>query len=61
VTFCRTKAEREAKGDPRLSIEERYPGRGAYVEKVKEAVDGLVREGFLLPEDGERYLEAARK
>jgi hypothetical protein len=57
LPFARTKAEREANGDPRLSIEERYTSHAAYVEAVKRAVDGLVKEGLMLPEDG----EAARK
>ena len=48
-------------GDPRLSVEERYSSHEAYVEAVKRAVDGLVKEGFMLQEDAERYLEAARK
>ena len=61
ITFARTKAEREANGDPRLSIEERYASHAAYVEAVSRAVDGLVKEGLMLPEDGERYIEAARK
>jgi hypothetical protein len=61
ITFPRTKAEREASGDPRLSVEERYASHAAYVEAVKRAVDGLVKEGLMLQEDGERYIEAARK
>jgi hypothetical protein len=61
VTFARTKAEREKIGDPRLSIEERYPSHAAYIDAVKRAVDGLVKEGLMLQEDGERYIEAARK
>jgi Alpha/beta hydrolase domain len=61
ITFARTKAEREAKGDPRLSVEERFSSHEAYVAAVKRAVDGLVKEGFMLQEDAERYLEAARK
>ena len=61
IAFARTKAERAAKGDPRPSIEERYPSHEAYVEAVKRAVDELVKEGFMITEDGERYLEAARK
>jgi hypothetical protein len=28
---------------------------------VKRAVDELVKEGFLLPEDGDAYVEAARR
>jgi hypothetical protein len=59
--FARTKAEREKIGDPRLSIEERYPTHQAYLDIVKRAVDELVKEGFLLPEDGECYVEAARR
>jgi Alpha/beta hydrolase domain len=59
--FPRAKAEREKNGDPRLSVQERYPSHEAYVETVKRAVDGLVKEGLMLPEDGERYIEAARK
>jgi Alpha/beta hydrolase domain len=59
--FARTKAEREKTGDPRLSIEERYPSHEAYIDVVKRAVDELIHEGFLLPEDGESYIEAARK
>jgi Alpha/beta hydrolase domain len=61
VTFARTKAEREARDDPRPSVEERYPSHEAYVAAVKRAVDGLVKEGFMLQEDAERYLEAAQK
>jgi hypothetical protein len=59
--FPRTKAEREARGDPRLSVEERYSSHEVYVEAVKRAVAGLVKEGLMLLEDGERYMEAARK
>jgi hypothetical protein len=59
--FARTKAEREKVGDPRLSIEERYSSHQAYVDMVKRAVDELVKEGFLLLEDGESYIEAAKR
>jgi hypothetical protein len=61
LAFARTKAERDKIGDPRLSIEERYPSHQAYIDVVKRAVDELVKEAFLLPEDGECYIEAARK
>jgi hypothetical protein len=61
IAFARTKAEREAKNDPRSSVEERYASHEAYVEAVKRAVEGLVKERFMLAEDGERYIEAARK
>jgi hypothetical protein len=61
LAFARTKAEREKKGDPRLSIEERYPTHQAYVDIVKRTVEGLLKEGFMLPEDGEDYVDAAKR
>jgi len=51
VPFTRSKAERSMEGDRRLSIEERYPSRSAYLEKVKAAADLLAREGYLLEPD----------
>lgn len=49
--FPRTRAEREASGDPRLSIEERYAGRDDFLDRVRDAARQLVREGYLLEED----------
>ena len=46
-----TKAERLAKGDPRLSVEERYNNHGQYVAQVARAADRLVRQRLLLDED----------
>jgi hypothetical protein len=57
--FAKTKAEREAAGDPRLSLEERYGSRAAYVAKVKVAADALVRDRLLLPADAAAYVKAA--
>ena len=51
VAFPKTKAERLANGDPRLSIEERYADFETYAARLQNAVDGLVRSGFLLPDD----------
>ena len=39
IPFARTKAERLASGDPRLSLEERYGSHKAYVEAVKAAAE----------------------
>jgi hypothetical protein len=39
IAFAKTKAERLASGDPRLSVEERYPAFSVYAAKVKNAVD----------------------
>jgi hypothetical protein len=57
--FARTKAEREAAGDPRSSVAERYGDRAAYVAKVKAAADALVAERLLLPDDAAAYVKAA--
>jgi hypothetical protein len=51
IPFARTQAEREARKDPRPSIEERYPSRGDYLAKVRAVVDLLVRDRYLLAED----------
>jgi hypothetical protein len=51
VPLARTRAEREARRDPRLSIEERYPSRAAYVSRVRAVADALVGLRYLLPED----------
>ena len=59
IDFAQTRAERVAAGDPRLSIEERYPNHGAYVSAVARAANGLHRQRFLLDEDVERIIEAA--
>jgi len=60
IAFAKTKAERLARGDSRLSIEERYPGGQAeYAEKYARAVDKLVSEGYLLPEDRSMFKAAA--
>jgi hypothetical protein len=59
IPFANTKAERLAAGDPRLSIEERYPTQGDYVRAVKEVGGARVRERFLLIEDYDRMVEAA--
>ncbi|HEX6512288.1 MAG TPA: alpha/beta hydrolase domain-containing protein, partial [Chloroflexota bacterium] len=60
VPFARTKAEREAKGDPRPSIEERYPSHDAYVDGVRSCCDKLVTQRLLLEEDASLLVERAR-
>lgn len=60
LPFPRTKAERLAAGDSRLSLEERYPGGQAeYSARYGAAVDALVAERYLLPADGELLAESA--
>jgi hypothetical protein len=61
VLFARTKAEREARGDPRPSIEERYPSHAAYIEVVTRVCEVRVREGLMLQDDADRLIAAARE
>jgi hypothetical protein len=51
VPLAATKAERERTGDPRPSIEERYPSREQYLKLVQDAAAPLVKEGYLLADD----------
>ena len=53
IPFARTKAERIASGDPRPSIEERYPTFSQYYNAVIRAIDHLVRKRLMLCEDAE--------
>jgi hypothetical protein len=59
VPFAATKQEREARGDPRPSIAERYPSRNAYLEQVRQAAQRLVEDGYLLAEDLELVVDQA--
>ena len=59
IPFPKTKAERLASGDSRLSLEERYPGgQRERAEKYRRAVNKLVADRYLLPDDGARLINA---
>jgi Alpha/beta hydrolase domain len=60
IPFARTRAERLAAGDPRPSLEERYPTEEAYVEEVRDAALRLVAERLLLQGDAEAMIAAAK-
>jgi hypothetical protein len=57
IPFAKTKAERIASGDPRLSIEERYSSLQAYYSAATAQANDLVKQRFLLPEDATRLLK----
>jgi hypothetical protein len=59
VPFARTRAERMANGDPRLSLEERYKTHEGYVEAVRAAAAKAVTAKFLLQEDADKLVAAA--
>ncbi len=60
LPFARTRQEREAAGDPRPSLEERYGTRAAYVARVQAAAAALVAERLLLPADAASYVATAQ-
>ncbi len=55
-----TGVEREARGDPRRSLEERYGSHAAYMAAVESAADDLLKARLLLPEDAAAYVARAR-
>lgn len=57
VPFALTKAEREARNDPRPSIAERYRNREDYLAKLRAAAEALVTQRYLLAEDVENVVE----
>jgi hypothetical protein len=59
IPLPRTVQEREETGDPRPSIEELYPSKGAYLERVRGATRDLVQTGLLLSEDVPKIVERA--
>jgi Alpha/beta hydrolase domain len=61
IPFARTRQKRLDAGDPRLSIEERYPSKETYVAAIKKAADGLVADRYLLPEDASRLVSQAER
>jgi hypothetical protein len=53
VPFAKTRAQRLASGDPRLSLEERYGTHAGYVEAVKKAANNAACKGYLLVRHGD--------
>ena len=43
------------------TIDALYPRPGDYLRKFEAATNTLVRDGFLLPEDGAKLIEAAER
>lgn len=61
IPFARTRAERDAVGDPRLSIEERYPTREAYLTQFRRGAEALVAKRYLLREDADLLIARAEQ
>jgi hypothetical protein len=61
IPFPKTKADRLATGDPRLSIEERYPSFSTYEAKVRSAVEQMVAARLMLREDAQPAIDRLLK
>ena len=59
IPFAKTKAERAANSDPRLSLEERYTDHAGYVAAVRKAAANAVAQNFLLQKDADALIAAA--
>lgn len=51
LPFPKTETDRHQSGDPRRSIAARYTGRDDYLARYQKAVDALIAQRWLLPED----------
>src|SRR5262249_31319181 len=60
LPFARTKEERMRSGDPRPSLEEGYQDAAGFVRAVEAATKALVKDRFLLQEDADRFITAAK-
>ena len=61
IAFPKTKADRLASGDPRLSVEERYPSFSMYAAMVKNAVEDMVAKRLMLREDAQPAIDRLLK
>jgi Alpha/beta hydrolase domain len=59
IPFFATKAQRLAAGDPRLSLQERYPTHADYVTKVTVAANQLVKQRLMLQQDADLIISQA--
>jgi hypothetical protein len=60
IPFATSKARREAAGDPRPSIEERYRNMDDYLQRVREAAMELIRNRYMLQEDLDGVVSRAK-
>lgn len=59
VAFAETKAAREAVGDQRLSLEERYGTHEEYVKRVTASANAMVAQRYLLRADADQMIAQA--
>jgi len=51
IPFAKTTSQRRKAHDPRKSIEERYSSREDYLDRFGHAIDDLIQQYWILPED----------
>ena len=56
LPFASTRAERERSGDPRPSLEERYPTPSDHSARMREAVAALQRDRLVLEDDATSFV-----
>jgi len=61
IAFPKTAEERKQAGDPRLSVAERYTDEQDYLSRYGKAVDKLIAERWILPEDREAVMERGKR
>jgi hypothetical protein len=61
IPFARTASERRKARDPRKSIEERYGSREDYLDRFGHALDELVEQRWVLPEDRAALMARGRQ
>ena len=59
--FALTRAERNASGDPRPSIEERYQGEKDFLTRTEAAARELVKQRYVLYRDVQNIVDLARE
>ncbi len=61
IPFPKTAADRERSRDPRKSIAERYASREVYMQRFSDAIDQLVKQRWVLPEDRVQLLQRGQQ
>jgi hypothetical protein len=61
IPFPRSVTERQKTGDPRKSIAERYINREDYLDRYRLALDDLIKQRWILKQDGELLLRRAEQ
>ncbi len=59
LPFPKTAADRQKAADPRRSIAERFSSRDDYLARYSAALDDLIKQRWILPEDREAMLHRA--